>query len=161
MIVRRHVILSRYFEHDDGSLPEIEVTFSDPSRVSAAFAHLYACGARDVTPGGGCLCIRAEQIERPFAGPDDAALVANGIADPFHVVLASVTGKDSPIPDLGVLVFTNSLTLDYRMGQDWGANEVRSLVSLLVQLQALGGNVSVPWWETDGQRDFQAALLGA
>ena len=153
--------LSRYFETDDGSLPEIEVTFSDLSQVSAAFGHLFACGARNVTPGGSQLWIRAAQAERPFAGPDDAALVSFGTADPFHVVLGSVTGAGSPIPDLGVFVFTNSLTLDYRMGPGWGACEIQSFLSLLLELQTLGGVVSAPWWGAEGGRDFQAALGGA
>ena len=153
--------LSRYFESDDGSLPEIEVTFSDPSQVPGAFAHFFARGARDVTRGGSHLWIRAAQAERPFAGPGDAALVSSGEADPFHVVLGSITGTGSPIPDLGVSVFTDSLTLDYRMGPGWGVDEIQSLLSLLLQLQTLGGVVSVPWWGADGERDFQAALGGA
>lgn len=153
--------LSRYFETDDGSLPEIEVAYSESSQVSAAFNHFFACGARNVTRGGGSLWIRASQSERPFAGPDDATLVTTGAADPFHLVLGSVNGAATPIPDLGVFVFTDNLTLDYRMGPSWGAREIQSFLLLLQQLQALGGVVSVPWWGADGERDFQAVLGGA
>lgn len=34
-----------YFETDDGSLPEIEVTFAEPSHVCTAFKHLFVLGA--------------------------------------------------------------------------------------------------------------------
>lgn len=53
------MIPGHYFKTDDGSLPEVEVTFAVPSHMVAAFAHLFACGARDATCGEGSCGRRA------------------------------------------------------------------------------------------------------
>ncbi|MHC3750865.1 hypothetical protein ACYKDZ_18505 [Stutzerimonas stutzeri] len=45
--------LLRYFVTDDGSLPQLEVRYSNPNKVSKAFEFLFANNARDVTAGGG------------------------------------------------------------------------------------------------------------
>jgi len=153
--------LLQYFDTDDGSLPEITVTFAEPSQVTQAFDHLFACGARNVSVGGGSLWLTASRSEQPFSGASDASLVISGAAESFHVVLAGVTGSGYSIPDLGVFVDPDSLTLDYRMGSPWGEPEIQSLLALLRQLKDLGGVVAVPWWGADGERAFLCALDGA
>ena len=153
--------LLQYFDTDDGSLPEITVTFADPSQVIRAFEHLFACGARNVSVGGGNLWLTASQSEKSFSGASDAALVISGAADSFHVVLAGVDCSGCSIPDLGVFVDPDSLTLDYRMGSVWREPEIHSLLELLRQFRTLGGVVSVPWWGVRGEQAFMAALGGA
>lgn len=150
--------LSKYFETDDGSLPEVQVSFSDPSVVPVAFRHLYDRGARNVTVNGGYLWLKASEVEKPFSGYEDALLVASGDAQSFHVVLAGIVGSATPIPDLGVLVSKTSLDFDYRMGPAWGNGEIQSFFALLSQLGELGGRVSVPWWGAEGEQDFSDAL---
>lgn len=159
--VRRHMDLSEYFVTDDGSLPEVQVCFSDPSLVPVAFKHLYDRGARNVTVNGGYLWIKSSDSEKPFSGYEDASLVASGAAEAFHVVLGGITGSSFPIPDLGVFISTHSLDLDYRMGPAWGQSEIQSFLALLAQLRELGGQISIPWWGADGEQDFLAALDGA
>ena len=63
--------LLRYFDTDDGSLPEILVAFADPTQVTRAFAHLFSCGARDVSVGGARLWLTASQSEHPFRADED------------------------------------------------------------------------------------------
>jgi hypothetical protein len=152
--------LSEYFLADDGSLPEVQVGFSDPSLVPVAFKHLYDRGARNITVNGGYLWMNASDSEKPFSGYEDAMLIASGAAEAFHVVLGGIAGSSTPIPDLGVFVFTDSLDFDYRMGPEWGQNEIQSFLTLLSQLCELGGQVSVPWWGAEGEQDFLAALGG-
>jgi hypothetical protein len=153
--------LSRYFETNDGSLPEIEVAFADSSQVPLAFQYLYHRGAQNVTADGGHLWLAESQTEAPFSGPESAALVVSGVAEAFHIVLGGIAGSDCKIPDLGVFVFTDCLAVDYRMGPDWGPHEIQSLLALLRQLSGLGGVVSVPWWGADGELDFREALAAA
>jgi len=150
--------LLSYFGPDDGSLPEIEVTFSDSSRMSLAFQHLYDRGAQNVTANGGYLWLTESQTEAPFSGPESASLVVSGAAEAFHIVLGGIAGSDQTIPDLGVFVFPDTLAFDYQMGADWGVQEIQSLLELLRQLCSLGGVVSVPWWGIEGERDFLEAL---
>lgn len=152
------VNLSHYFDTDDGSLPEIEVSFANPVRLPIAFQLLYDRGARNVTVDGGHIWLKAAEAARPLSGPEDAHLVLSGEADAFHVVLGGIVGFDCTIPDLGVFVFPDSLVFDYRMGPGWRRFEIHSLLHLLRGLRELGGTISVPWWGPDGERDFQKAI---
>jgi hypothetical protein len=152
------VVLTNYFDTDDGSLPEIDVTYAEPSLVPLAFRHLYARGARNVTRGGGLIWISETHTEKSFAGPDDASLVASGVAAPFHVVLADIVGLGCPIPPLGVFVLADRITLDYRMGSEWAPAQIKSLLNLLRELQGLGGRVSTAWWDHHFSQDLTAAL---
>ncbi|MGX0891108.1 hypothetical protein AB7M22_003116 [Pseudomonas sp. ADAK2 TE3594] len=147
--------ISKYFATNDGSLPEVVVTYSDSSLVPQAFQYLFDLGAKNRTVDGGYLWIKASQSGKPFSGPQDALLVSSGAAEAFHVVLGGIRGQ---IPDLGVYVFTDSLTLDYRMGAQWGQDQIYSLLKLLRQLRDLGGVVSIPWWGAEGEHDFLAVL---
>ena len=155
--------ISRYFQNDDGSLPEIEVEFSSAESLQRAFSYFFDLGAENIAINGSYLWLRKEQREEPFSGPRDAALVIDGKADPFHVVLGSINVDSHELPVLGVFVDPSSLVIDYRMGQDWSRVEVGALMNLLKSLIALGGNVSVArWWGTDGQDNFGRYLgIGA
>jgi hypothetical protein len=82
--------LDRYFDTDDGSLPEIEVQFPDPAGVQVAFDHLFSCGGVDVSIGGSRIWLTSTDAPRPFKGPEDAGLVVSGAADPFHMVLQGI-----------------------------------------------------------------------
>jgi hypothetical protein len=147
-----------FFTKNDGSLPEIEVDFDRPASVVAAFNLMYDMGAIDVTAGDSQVLVKATDQSRAYAGPSDAALTVAGEIEGFHVVLRGVTALDCAIPDLGVLVLPNSLTLDYRMGQEWGRAEISSLAELLRRFRKLGATVSAPWWGVEGDAKFQAEM---
>ncbi|MGE8502900.1 MAG: hypothetical protein ACN6P1_11795 [Pseudomonas sp.] len=153
--------LLRYFDTDDGSLPELEVRYSSPDKVSTAFEFLFANNARNVTASGGYLWINSSQKEKLFTGSCDAALVICESAEPFHVVLAGITIANCTLPDLGVLVMPSSLTIDYRMGCAWGESEINALLMLLKGLCALGGTLFAPWWGAEGEHEFTEALRRA
>ena len=73
--------LSRYFESDDGSLPEIEVDFSSAESLHRAFSYLFDSGAESIAVNGSYLWLRKERREEPFSGPNDAELVTGGKAE--------------------------------------------------------------------------------
>lgn len=150
--------LGGYFAVDDGSLPEIELSFASLDLMPAAFSYLFERGAEDVTINGGQLWIRALGRALRFSGPEDAWLVSNESADPFHIVLGGIRGTSVPMPDLGVLVCREGLVLDYRMGPQWSPLAVDSLLELLRRFCAMGGVLTVPWWGKQGEGDFLAAL---
>ena len=153
--------LLRYFDTDDGSLPELEVRYSNPDKVSIAFELLFASNARNVTVDGGYLWIKSSQKEKPFTGSGDAALDICEAAEPFHVVLAGITIANCTLPDLGVLVMPSSLTIDYRMGCAWGVSEINALLMLFKELCGLGGTLVAPWWGAEGEHEFTEALRRA
>lgn len=137
------------------------MTFADPLNVKKAFDFLFACGARDVSVGGARLWLRASQSEKAFAGAGDFELVTSNVAEPFHVLLGDIAYDGHSIPDLGVFVDLTGFTLDYRMGPTWDAPRIGSLFGLLRQLKEFGGQITVPWWEADGERAFLGELNGA
>lgn len=49
--------LADCFTNDDGSLPEIEVSFESGDAVLSGLAFLFAQGARNAATGGTSLCI--------------------------------------------------------------------------------------------------------
>ena len=152
--------LRRYFDTDDGSLPEVEIAFDSPKKVARAFRFLFSCGAVDVTAYGGCkLWNVREDRDIPFSGPEDARLLLTGDVHQFHIVLGGMSRGRHTIPDLGVSVYPEGLTIDYRMGAGWGDTQIESLVLLLRELAGIGGTIAVPWWGEDGNRDFQAAVF--
>jgi hypothetical protein len=150
--------LHQYFEKDDGSLPEVIVTFRCADQVRAGFARLFAYGAKDITQGGARLWMGAEKVERTFETIDDAELTMSGQAEPFHIVLGSINVSGIPLPALGIFVSRNSLVIDYRMGSEWNASTVQAFIQLLAFLERTGGRVSVPWWGEVGERAFRQAL---
>lgn len=154
--MRTFDLLRRYFETNDGSLPDLEVRYSVAANIPIAFAHLFACGGRIVNAR--TVWMRDSQSEKLVTGPKDAELVVAGTADSFHVLLAGVVCTGIELPDLGVFVFPDSLGIDYRMGPEWGREQVHGFIELLRQLRGMGGEVVVTWWGEQGARDFSAAL---
>jgi hypothetical protein len=151
--------LRPYFVADDGSLPEIGVFFHRPAQAVRAFEELFALGARDSTPGGALVHDRlGGGRDRPFAGPGDASLAANGTLEGFRVLLSGIVSDGVELPSLGVWFDDGSVDLDYRMGPAWGDAEIVALVSLLRRLRKLEGEISITWWGSSGQSAFHEAI---
>lgn len=151
--------LSNYFTSDDGSLPEIEVRFLNGDGVVEGLSHLFALGARDVSVGGARIWMKDSNASRPFEGANDAKLVIEGAAEAFHLVLDDIECNGHVIPALGVFIFPDELVLDYRMGPEWGPDEIHALLVVLSRLRGLGGDVSATsWWGAEGNLALLAAL---
>jgi len=125
------------FEHDDGSLPEIELTNFRAAAIPGHFATLWRRG-RDVTASGASYCSRHDWQDRPIVSAEDAASAAARVcsqeAESIHVVLGGLEYAGSRIPDLGVFVYPDGLVLDYRMGAAWGPRQVAALLELLLAI---------------------------
>ncbi|MUV14646.1 hypothetical protein [Noviluteimonas gilva] len=150
--------LRAYFEEDDGSLPEVDIAFASDAGLLQAFDLLYSLSSANVASGEAHIHEREQARDRRFEGPEDARRMLAGQVDPFHVLLADIDVAGQRIPDLGVFVFPGRLCLDYRMGQAWTDARIDALLQLLVQLEALGGRVSVPGWEDSGEDEFRKAI---
>jgi hypothetical protein len=147
-----------YFVTNDGSLPEIEVTFSDPAASTRAFHELFRLGADDVTHDGGKIWVLDGEYERSFEGPTDADLVVLGKVQPFHVVLGGVKLAAVNLPELGVFFGINGLTIDYRMGPEWSALHIAAFVMLLRTFKDLGATISAPWWGSSAEHLFNEVI---
>ncbi|MEM9382642.1 MAG: hypothetical protein AAGB93_22000 [Planctomycetota bacterium] len=129
--------LRHLFERDDGSLPEIELTGLGGAALPDAFASIWRRG-RDATAGGASYFDQGEGRDRPIASAEDAAhaaaLVHRGDAESVHVVVGDLAAGGSSLPDLGVFVHPDGLTLDFRMGPAWGPPQVDALFTLLLRV---------------------------
>ncbi|WP_282298156.1 hypothetical protein [Stenotrophomonas sp. PS02289] len=146
------------FSKDDGSLPEVEIDFCDPALIPKAFALLFARGGVVASAGGATLWRRDTEEDIAFTGPECADLVIGETADPFHLLLGGICVEGAHIPDLGVFVHQGGLILDYRMGPEWGFDQISALMALLNHFRDMGGTVRVPWWGVQGEAAFLAAL---
>jgi hypothetical protein len=134
--------LRDHFEIDDGSLPEIRVDYADPEAMIRGYATLRE-QARNVHGHLSFWSISDEEARPLDSVPNAATLVVSGEAEPFHVLLVGVQPRGITLPDLGVFVDADRLTLDYRMGDEWGPAEVESLFALLSSLAAFDPRSSV------------------
>jgi hypothetical protein len=131
------------FETNDGSLPEICVKYGDPNAVACGYAILRK-RAETVVSERACFWSVHGQEERSIDSVENpAALVLSGEANPFHVVFGGIGSQDATIPDLGVYVFQEELALDYRMGSEWGSDELCALFELLGELTSLDPHSSL------------------
>ncbi len=80
-----------------------------------------------------------QQDQRVADYPDAAKMVAQGVADPFHVLATHLELAGVLLPDLGVFVDPDEVTLDYRKGPEWGRPQLFALFELLRKLTAVAG----------------------
>ena len=129
------------FDTDDGGLYDIRLKGLDEAGLVKAFEFIRS-RAR-ITPDALFWHTGLQKDQRVADYPDAARLVVQAVAEPFHVLATGMEFDGSVIPDLGVFVWTDELTLDYRMGPEWGRPQLMALFELLRQLaSASGGRVS-------------------
>lgn len=124
------------FDTDDGSLPEISLGRLSGEQVVSIYGFLRSLGGtlRD-TP---TLWHKGRQLDVPIDSlPNPAALVVSDEAECFHFILQAIPFQGETLPDLGVFVFTDMTSLDYRMGPEWRLGSVRAFYRLLDAMLAL------------------------
>ncbi len=130
------------FDTDDGGLYDIRLMGLNESGLAAVLDFVRSRSA--VSPDALFWHKRLECDQRVADYHDAARLVARGVAEPFHVLAPGLAFAGAVIPDLGVFVWTDEVTFDYRMGPEWGRPQLLGLFELLRQLAAMtGGQVSL------------------
>jgi len=81
----------------------------------------------------------ASPAHRLIPGSSPRPKGRGGGAEPFHVLAPGLQFAGVVIPDLGVFVWPDEVTLDYRMGPEWGRRQLLALFELLRQLVAATG----------------------
>lgn len=136
--------LRECFDTDDGSLPGILVTKVTPEGVAAIYSMLRQ--RSHLVTESAEFWSESEQASVPVDSvPNAAALVVTGQAAPFHHCIGGVMAGGVVLPVLGVFVFADTIELDYRMGPEWGPEEIAGFFELLRECCAVApGAVVVP-----------------
>jgi hypothetical protein len=124
------------FDTDDGSLPEIWLSNLSPDGVVAIFSYLQ--NTCDGISNDSSFWSTEEQKDKPINSvPNAAAVVIEGLAEPFHCLCERPTYNGVVIPDLGVFVSDNQICLDYRMGEEWSTKKLEALFGILKEVNRI------------------------
>lgn len=149
------------FDSNDGSLPEIDIENVSPAGLARMWTYLRTI-ASDYAGDAWFWDKRNDRQTGLDSVPNPAALVVAGEAEIFHTVLQGITFFGTVIPNLGVFVFQDAISLDYRMGGDWNAAKVSALFELLRQLQRIDSNAQISlsktYFSSDWRERFTAAF---
>jgi hypothetical protein len=123
------------FDTDDGALYDVRLTELQAEDVAIAFDFLRSRAQMDLHATFWHRGLDREERLDAYSNP--ARLVADGVAEPFHVLAQGLSLRGVTLPDLGVFVWPDEITLDYFKGPAWGEPQVLALFELLRQLVAL------------------------
>jgi hypothetical protein len=130
------------FDTDDGSLPEIQIQNLSSDEVITIFDYLKnAC--HHLSNNARFWSVEDQESKPINFVPNAAALVTQGRAEPFHVLCHGLSYGGEVIPDLGVFVFDDQISLDYRMGAEWNAARLKALFGTLRQIKQLAPAVKI------------------
>ena len=147
------------FLEDDGSLPEVRLTSVSPASVSAIFASLKAAALSLADTA--LWLVEDERSVSLSEVADPGALVARGEVQFFHSVLRDVRVGTSLLPELGVFVAQDEVSLDWRGGPDWSRTTFLALLDLLCELTRIAPEARVttePFVLPEYQSAFEAAF---
>ena len=152
--------LHQLFDTNDGSLPSIGLNNLKDQEVEIIY--LYLRSQSELVSIGAYFWSTVTEAEIPIDSVKNAAhLVIIGEAENFHVVVSGLSFGDAVIPDLGIFVFTDSIELDYRMGEEWGIAELDALFMLFSKIRELAPLVKIklPDFHTEDNEQFTSALM--
>ncbi len=148
------------FDTDDGSLPDIDIDNVSPAGLADIW--MYLRKAATGYAGDAWFWHKDTERETPLDSVLNAAqLVVTGEAEIFHTVLQGIAYFGVAIPDLGVFVFQDAISLDYRMGADWNAAKLTALFELLRQLQRIDPKAHISLSKTFFSPEWRARFSAA
>ena len=130
---------------NDGSLPDIEFDFGLEKCVDTAYQIIQQHSTHIVTVNP-YYWSNSRDVDIPIIfGQNPAEMFLSGEAQSFQLVFGGIkspSGKS--IPDLGVCVLMeNTISLDYRMGEDWNAEAVEGLFEIMSLLKSISSTTTI------------------
>lgn len=123
------------FQHDDGSLPEVELGDLLPSEGPMIFAFLRDRFPIDETSTFWDEEQKEDRLVSSVENP--VAMMASGRVPNFNVLLSEVTVAGAVLPPLNFFWWYDFISMDYRMGEEWGESQVLGLFTLLKEIISL------------------------
>lgn len=124
--------LQEIFRKDDGSLPDIELSNLSAEEVIYGYAFIRNHAER-ISSKEPSFWSSLKNCDISFSYEDNPAThVVFGEAEPFHLCFGGIKSPSGQsIPELGLFVFVDSLSLDYRMGPQWSLQAIQGLFELI------------------------------
>ncbi|AEG01140.1 hypothetical protein [Methylomonas methanica] len=136
--------LLEIFGTDDGSLPDIEIDNLSGDEVISGYDFIRNHAER-ISSKEPSYWSTSKDCDVTFKYEDNPACqVVSGEAESFHLCfdgLKSPSGKK--IPELGLFVFSDCLSFDYRMGAQWDEQAVKGLFELILCLSKDYANMKI------------------
>jgi len=127
--------LLEIFRDNDGSLPDIELHDLSGDEVIRGYNLLKGFSEKISSEKAYYWSVK-EEIEIPITFNDNPSIkVVSGEAEPFHLCFDGITSASGKrVPELGLFVFEDWLSLDYRMGPEWNFEALQGLFEILYSL---------------------------
>jgi hypothetical protein len=124
--------LLKVFGTNDGSLPDIELCNLSGFEVIHGYNFVRNHSSR-ISSKEPSFWSTSKNCDVPFSyGDSPAELVVSGKAESFHLCFDDIKSPSGKlIPELGLFVFTDSLSFDYRMGPQWNKESIEGLFELI------------------------------
>lgn len=128
-------------EHDDGTLPDIFVENISPEKS----VEIYIWVMSLTKPyGNPTLWSLEEERDIEIAKISNPALhFIQGRSEGFRHGLEEFEFSGVKIPQLSIALNEDGLEFDYRMGRDWGANELEALFEFLFRIKRLAPSAEI------------------
>ena len=123
-------IVSPCFICDDGSLPEIELKKLSVSEIGDIYSGIRQ-NSTLVNKEQSFWDIESQSEKNLDEVSNAAILVPERKAEPFHFCVSNFLYCDTKLPCLGFFIFQEEIAIDYRMGVEWGPEQVFTLFSWL------------------------------
>lgn len=129
-------LLTIFGKPADGSLPEINITLTSSSNRQLVVNHvisklrpdLYSQTVWDCKSGKDVSCSRLKSSD-----------LAELLTDGSHIILRNSLN----IPDLGMGVFNNSISFDFKTGSHWSKSNLQCLLDLLEDIRNLDPDAAI------------------
>lgn len=121
------------FGTDDGSLPDIELDNLSGDEVIGGYEFIRNHAAR-ISSKESSYWSTSKDCDVSVSFEDNPAiLVVSGEAESFHLCFDGIKSPSGKlVPELGLYVFADCLSFDYRMGSQWNKQAIEGLFELLL-----------------------------
>jgi len=131
------------FAHDDGSLPDVFVKNLSRDEILKVYSWVMSLTEVYDDPYVWSLVESRElKIRELYENP--VQLYLNGDVEPFRHGLKKFSYKGIGIPQLSIAIEGDSvISFDYRMGVEWGEEQVDAFFKFLAYIKTLAPNSSI------------------
>lgn len=133
--------LHHLFDEDDGSLPDIFVEGISPEESVEIYSWVLSLTDPYDEP---CLWSLEEEKDIRISDiPNPALYYIQGKAESFRHGLEVFSFGGIKIPQLSICIGESGVEFDYRMGKEWGENEIKALFDFFYHIKLIAPSAKI------------------